>query len=173
MSHYFLALTLTVATPLCIISMERNVPQLDLTQTKPSNQPRRQPLTPRPALQAEAAKYLSPQQLLEYPAFQAYYLNEAINSGAFNVVFSMISNKRTLRGYEPAIIIRDSLEGNIKPDSPFYSQQIWEKWDNENSPLDKKNFRKATLYVLEETPTKNLREAHQRSIVYGIVSIRR
>ena len=167
MSHYFLTVTLTVATPLSLIGMERNVPKLDLTQTNPSNQPRRQPLTPRPA---QAAQHLSTKELLKYPAFQAYYFNEAINSGAFTVVSSMIDNENILNGYELAITIRNAKNGQIKPNSPFYSQQIWENWDNKRGPIGKENFKAATLEALNKTQTKSLGHAHRVSIVYKHIS---
>ena len=158
MSKYFLLLSIAILPSSCIIGMEHNIPKLKLTPPQPS----RQPLTPR---KPNAAKYLSPEQLLSYPAHQAYCFIELVNTRHFTAIKQLIDNEKNFRGYGPAIIIKQTLNGNIEPHSPFYSQKAWQNWD-ENSVLNKEAFKAATLCLLECKASESSEASDKMSNTY-------
>jgi hypothetical protein len=112
-----------------------------------------------------AANYLLKKQLLSYPAHQAYSFTELVNTRNFEQVKKLINNEKNLRGYGPATVIKQALNGSITPNSPFYSQTAWQNWD-ENSALNKEAFKAVTLFLLEQKETKSLSAAHRISETY-------
>lgn len=108
---------------------------------------------------------LTTEEQTKYPIFQAYTFTEAINHKKIRIVSAMINDSTVLQSYQPAIHMRNTLKGEINPNSPFYNQETWQNCD-ENSPINKVNYKSATLHLLESQATTSLRHAHKVSIAY-------
>jgi len=101
-------------------------------------------------------------------------LNHAINTQNNMQLLTLLSNEKILKNYPPAIILKNTCDGDIADDSPFFNRETWDNFQYYN--LNKEAFFNSAMYLIKTRSevTPKLSTAARLSYTYNhLVSLKK